>query len=111
MKKESEFSQYFDDDFEVTYDEYMTDTDIAPRSRRTSGYRRPDPDTESWDMPDDTDDIEDYDTDYDDEDTLPGSVKQKKHQKNAAAAASLLQRRSGKAGGRSRALLLHWYGA
>ena len=78
MKKESEFSQYFDDDFEVTYDEYMTDTDIAPRSRRTSGYNQPDPDTESWDMPDDTDDIEDYDTDYDDEDTLPGSVKQKK---------------------------------
>ena len=78
MKKESEFSQYFDDDFEVTYDEYMTDTDIALRSRRTYGYNQPDPDTESWDMPDDTDDIEDYDTDYDDEDTLPGSVKQKK---------------------------------
>ena len=74
MKKESEFSQYFDDDFEVTYDEYMTDTDIAPRSRRTSGYRRPDPDTESWDMPDATED-------YDDEDTLPGSVKQKKASK------------------------------
>ena len=47
MKKESEFSQYFDDDFEVTYDEYMTDTDIAPRSRRTSGYNQSDPDTES----------------------------------------------------------------
>ena len=74
MKKESEFSQYFDDDFEVTYDEYMTDTDIAPRSRRTSGYRRPDPDTESWDMPDATED-------YDNEDTLPGSVKQKKASK------------------------------
>ena len=78
MKKESEFSQYFDDDFEVTYDEYMTDTDIAPRSRRNSGYSRPDPDTESWDMTDEMDDMEDYDTDYDDEDTLPGSVKQKK---------------------------------
>lgn len=78
MKKESEFSQYFDDDFEVTYDEYMTDTDIAPRSRRNSGYNQPDPDTESWDMPDDTDDTENYDPDYSDEDTLPGSVKQKK---------------------------------
>ena len=67
MKKESEFSQYFDDDFEVTYDEYMTDT-------------------ESWDMTDETDATEDYDTDYDetdydDEDTLPGSVKQKKASK------------------------------
>ena len=78
MKKESEFSQYFDDDFEVTYDEYMTDTDIAPRSRRTSGYNQPDPDTESWDMTDEMDATEDYDTDYDHEDTLPGSVKQKK---------------------------------
>ena len=78
MKKESEFSQYFDDDFEVTYDEYMTDTDIAPRSRRNSDYNQPDPDTESWDMTDAMDATEDYDTDYDDEDTLPGSVKQKK---------------------------------
>ena len=83
MKKESEFSHYFDDDFEVTYDEYMTDTDIAPRSRRTSGYRRQDPNTESWDMTDEMDDMENYDTEYDetdysDEDTLPGSVKQKK---------------------------------
>ena len=71
MKKESEFSQYFDDDFEVTYDEYMTDTDIQGALPDQT-----DPDTESWDMPDDTD--YDYDTDYDDEDTLPGSVKQKK---------------------------------
>ena len=69
MKKESEFSQYFDDDFEVTYDEYMTDTDIAPRSRRNSDYNQPDPDTESWDMTDEMDATEDYDTDYDDEDT------------------------------------------
>ncbi len=81
MKKEAEFSQYFDDDFEVTYDEYMTDSNIAPRSRRTSGYGQRDLDTESWDMPDDTDDPEDYDADYDDKDTPSGSVKQKKTSK------------------------------
>ena len=92
MKKESEFSQYFDDDFEVTYDEYMTDTDIAPRSRRTSGYNQPDPDTESWDMPDDTDDTENYDTDYSDEDTLPGSVKQKKRRSRGVPLAAPIRK-------------------
>lgn len=92
MKKESEFSQYFDDDFEVTYDEYMTDTDIAPRSRRTSGYNQPDPDTESWDMPDDTDDPEDYNADYDDEDTLPGSVKQKKRRSRGVPLAAPIRK-------------------
>ena len=53
------FHSILNDDFEVTYDEYMTDSDIVPRSRRTSGYGQRDLDTESWDMPDDTDDPED----------------------------------------------------
>ena len=92
MKKESEFSQYFDDDFEVTYDEYMTDTDIAPRSRRTSGYNQPDPDTESWDMTDEMDATEDYDTDYSDEDTLPGSVKQKKRRSRGVPLAAPIRK-------------------
>ena len=92
MKKESEFSQYFDDDFEVTYDEYMTDTDIAPRSRRTSGYNQPDPDTESWDMTDEMDATEDYDADYDDEDTLPGSVKQKKRRSRGVPLAAPIRK-------------------
>lgn len=92
MKKESEFSQYFDDDFEVTYDEYMTDTDIAPRSRRTSGYNQPDPDTESWDMTDAMDATEDYDTDYSDEDTLPGSVKQKKRRSRGVPLAAPIRK-------------------
>lgn len=92
MKKESEFSQYFDDDFEVTYDEYMTDTDIAPRSRRNSGYNQPDPDTESWDMTDEMDATEDYDTDYSDEDTLPGSVKQKKRRSRGVPLAAPIRK-------------------
>lgn len=92
MKKESEFSQYFDDDFEVTYDEYMTDTDIAPRSRRTSGYNQPDPNTESWDMTDEMDATEDYDADYDDEDTLPGSVKQKKRRSRGVPLAAPIRK-------------------
>lgn len=95
MKKEAEFSQYFDDDFEVTYDEYMTDADIAPRSRRTSGYRRRD--TESWDMTDEMDDMENYDTDYDetdysDEGTLPGSVKQKKRRSRGVPLAAPIRK-------------------
>lgn len=78
MKKESEFSQYFDDDFEVTYDEYMTDT-------------------ESWDMTDETDATEDYDTDYDetdysDEDTLPGSAKQKKRRSRGVPLAAPIRK-------------------
>lgn len=92
MKKESEFSQYFDDDFEVTYDEYMTDTDIAPRSRRNSDYNQPDPDTESWDMTDEMDATEDYDTDYSDEDTLPGSVKQKKRRSRGVPLAAPIRK-------------------
>ena len=92
MKKESEFSQYFDDDFEVTYDEYMTDADIAPRSRHNSGYNQPDPDTESWDMPDDIDDTEKYDTDYSDEDTLPGSKKQKKRRSRGVPLAAPIRK-------------------
>ena len=92
MKKESEFSQYFDDDFEVTYDEYMTDTDIAPRSRRNSDYNQPDPDTESWDMTDAMDATEDYDTDYSDEDTLPGSVKQKKRRSRGVPLAAPIRK-------------------
>ena len=103
--------------FEVTYDEYMTDTDIAPRSRRTSGYRRQDPNTESWDMTDEMDDMENYDTEYDetdysDEDTLPGSVKQKKTlKKRRSRGVPSCSADPERRGGRSLALLLHWCGA
>lgn len=89
MKRESEFSDFFDEDFEVTYedDAYSMDTDEKmPRTRRTPHYRAADSDPEEWDTSEenDIDGDTDYDfPDYDDKNHSPrsGGGKQKKSRK------------------------------
>lgn len=85
MKKESEFSEFFDDDFEVTYDGdlYSTDIDETPQHpRRSAEYRTSDSDTEIWDADADDEDPDYYDPDYDDRyDRNSDYRKQKKAQK------------------------------